>query len=128
MLSLKKKNLYALAGYIAYNAYMIDEDDSILQDTISWYEKSLENNFYEELSSFALLTLYCLNYDANENKIKKLIYILAKYPKSYSLVMEGLNCQENDNKCYENWAIRVFTHIDDLTSNIYWNYNMGNVK
>ena len=122
------KDMYALAGYIAYNAYVIDEDNSILRDAISWYEKSLENNFYEELSSFALFTLYCINYDINKNKIERLIPYIVKYPKSQSLIMEVTYCQANDNKCYEDWGIKVFTHIYDLTSKIYWNNNTGVMK
>lgn len=122
------KNMYALAGYIAYNAYIVDEDNSILQDAISWYEKSLENNFHEELSSFALFTLYSLNYDINKNKIESLIPYIIKYPKSQSLIMEATYCQENDNKCYEDWGIKALTYIYDLTSKIDWNDNSGVIK
>lgn len=122
------KNMYALAGYIAYNAYIVDEDNSILQDAISWYEKSLENNFHEELSSFALFTLYSLNYDINKNKIESLIPYIIKYPKSQSLIMEATYCQENDNKCYEDWGIKALTYIYDLTSKIDWNDNSRVIK
>ena len=117
--------LYALAGYVAIYAYFTERDKGILQDAISWYEKSLAYNSHEELSSLALFFLYTINYSENENKIEKLIPIAMKYPTFQSLMMEGSKCKENDNKCFDDFAIKIGKHIDNMTSEIYFN-NTGN--
>lgn len=117
--------LYALAGYVAIYAYSTERNKGILQDAISWYEKSLSYNIHEELSSLALFSLYSLNFSENESKIEKLIPIAMKYPTFQSLIMEGSKCKENDNKCFEDLGGEMVKHISDMTSEIYFN-NTGN--
>lgn len=117
--------LYALAGFVALSAYFTESDKSMLQDAISWYEKSLSYNIHEELSSLALFSMYSLNYSENESKIEKLIPIAMKYPTFQSLMMEGSKCKENDNKCFEDLGGQMVKHICDMTSEIYFN-NTGN--
>lgn len=113
--------LYALAGFVALSAYFTESDKSMLQDAISWYEKSLSYNIHEELSSLALFSMYSLNYSENESKIEKLIPIAMKYPTFQSLMMEGSKCKENDNKCFEDLGGQMVKHICDMTSEIYFN-------
>lgn len=117
--------LYALAGYVAIYAYSTERDKGILQDAISWYEKSLSYNIHEELSSLALFSLYSLNFSENESKIEKLFPIAMKYPTFQSLIMEGSKCKENDNKCFEDLGGQMVKYISDMTSEIYFN-NTGN--
>lgn len=115
--------LYALAGYVAFCAYITENDKSMLQDAISWYEKSLAYNSHEELSSLALFSLYSFNYSENESKIEKLIPIAMKYPTFQSLMMEASKCEENDSKCFENLGGKMIKNIYDMTNEVYLNNN-----